>query len=90
MLTASTEENPDLFWAVRGAGANFGVVTSIRYPLHPQNGVLAGLLLHPRERARDLIAFHQEFLAGSPDELDTTIGFLNSPEGPPLVGIVVG
>jgi FAD/FMN-containing dehydrogenase len=89
MLRANREENPDLFWAVRGAGANFGVVTSFRYQLHPLNQVLGGLLLHPRERARDLIAFHREFLAGSPDELDTTIGFLNSPEGTPLVGIVV-
>ena len=89
MLTASTEENPDLFWAVRGAGANFGVVTSFRYRLHPISQVLAGLLLHPRERAPELIAFHREFLASSPDELDTTIGFLNSPEGAPLVGIVV-
>ena len=89
ILTASAEQNPDLFWAVRGAGANFGVVTSFRYRLHPLGEVLAGLLLHPRERASELIAFHREFLAGSPDELDTTIGFLNSPEGMPLVGIVV-
>jgi len=57
--------------------------------LHPLGEVLAGLLLHPRERARDLIAFHREFLAVSPDELYTTIGFLNSPEGVPLVGILV-
>ncbi len=88
MLTASAERNVDLFWAVRGAGANFGVVTSFRYRLHPLGEVLAGLVLHPRERALELIAFHREFLAGSPDELDTTIGFLNSPEGVPLVGIV--
>jgi hypothetical protein len=89
MLTASTETNADLFWAIRGAGANFGVVTSFRYGLHPLGEVLAGLILHPRTRAAELIAFHREFLAASPDELDTTIGFLNSPEGVPLVGIVV-
>ena len=89
MLTASSEQNADLFWAVRGAGANFGVVTSFRYRLHPLGQILAGLLLHPRERAAEVIAFHREFLAGTPDELDTTIGFLNSPEGAPLVGIVV-
>lgn len=89
MLTANMDQNSDLFWAVRGAGANFGVVTSFRYRLHPLGQVLAGLLLHPRDRAVELIAFHREFLAGTPDELDTTIGFLNSPEGAPLVGIVV-
>jgi FAD/FMN-containing dehydrogenase len=88
MLTASAEQNQDLFWAVRGAGANFGVVTSFRYRLYPLGEVLAGLLLHTRERAGELIAFHREFLAGSPDQLDTTVGFLNSPEGMPLVGIV--
>ena len=88
MLTASAESNTDLFWAVRGAGANFGVVTSFRYRLHPLGEVLAGLLLHPRERARELVAFHREFLASSPNEIDTTIGFLNSPEGVPLVGLI--
>jgi FAD/FMN-containing dehydrogenase len=89
MLTASAEQNPDLFWALRGAGGNFGIVTSFRYRLHPLGQVLAGLLLHPIERAGELIAFHREFLAGSPDELDTTVGFLHSPDGMPLVAIVV-
>ena len=79
---------PDLFWAMRGAGANFGIVTSFRYRLHPLDQVLAGMLLYPRERAAELIAFHREFLVGTPDELDTTVGFLNSPEGVPLVGII--
>jgi FAD/FMN-containing dehydrogenase len=88
MLTANAEQNPDLFWALRGAGANFGIVTSFRYRLHPLGEVLSGLLLHPRESADDLIAFHREFLAGSPDELYTTIAFLNSPEGMPLVAIL--
>jgi FAD/FMN-containing dehydrogenase len=88
MLTANAEQNPDLFWALRGAGANFGVVTSFSYRLHPLGEVLSGLLLHPRECAGDLIAFHREFLAGSPDELYTTIAFLNSPEGTPLVAIL--
>src|SRR5688500_4188501 len=88
MLTASTEQNSDLFWAMRGAGANFGVVTSFRFRLHPLSGVLAGMLLYPRERAAELISFHREFLATTPDELDTTIGFLNSPDGVPLVGII--
>jgi FAD/FMN-containing dehydrogenase len=88
MLTCSAEQNPDLFWAVRGAGANFGVVTSFRYRLHPLGEVLAGLVLHPQERAAELIAFHSEFLRGTPDELDTTVGFLYSPEGLPLVGVI--
>jgi len=88
MLVASEEQNADLFWAMRGAGANFGIVTSFRYRLHPLEQVLAGMLLYPRQQAGELIAFHREFLAGSPDELDTTVGFLNSPDGIPLVAII--
>ena len=88
MLTVSEDENPDLFWAMRGAGANFGIVTSFRYRLHPLQQVLAGMLLYRRDQASELIAFHREFLAGTPDELDTTIAFLNSPEGMPLTGVI--
>jgi FAD/FMN-containing dehydrogenase len=87
-LTASEEMNPDLFWAIRGAGANFGVVTSFRYRLHPLSGVLAGLLIHPRDRASELIDFHREFLTNTPDELDTTVAFLNTPDGAPAVAII--
>ncbi len=89
VLTASEEENAELFWAVRGAGANFGIVTSFRYRLHPLGQIIGGMLLHPRNRAQELFAFHREFLRGTPDELDTTIGFLNSPDGMPLVGVIV-
>jgi FAD/FMN-containing dehydrogenase len=88
LLTANPEQNADLFWAVRGAGANFGVVTEFRYRLHPLSEVLAGMLLHPRDRAAELIDFCTESLKDSPDESYTTIGFLNSPDGAPLVGII--
>lgn len=88
-VVASEDQNPDLFWAMRGAGANFGIVTSFRYRLHPLEGVLGGMLLYPRAQAAELFAFHGEFLRGTPDELYTTIGFLNSPDGVPLVGIIV-
>ena len=87
-ITASETINPELFWAMRGAGANFGVATSFRYRLHPLPGVLAGLLIHPRDRAAELIDFHREFLANTPDELDTTLAFLNTPDGAPVVGII--
>ena len=88
LITASEEKNADLFWAMRGAGANFGIVTSFRYRLHPLQGVLAGMLLHPRDRAAELVAFYREFLENTPDELDTTLGFLNAPDGTPLVAII--
>ncbi len=90
VITASEETNAELFWAMpRGGRGILGVVTAFRYRLHPLPGVLAGLLLHPRERTGELIAFYREYLKGTPDELDTTLGFLNAPDGSPLVGVVV-
>ena len=86
LVIASDEQNPDLFWAVRGAGANFGVATSFRYRLHPLNGVLAGFILHLRDRAEDFIAFYSDFLKNTPDDLDTTLAFFHLPDGTPVVG----
>jgi FAD/FMN-containing dehydrogenase len=87
-VVASEEQNPDLFWAMRGAGGNFGIVTSFQYRVHPLSEVFTGMLLYPRDHSTDVVAFHREFLKGSPDELDTTVGFLNSPDGVPLVAIL--
>jgi FAD/FMN-containing dehydrogenase len=89
LVTASDERNPDLFWAMRGAGANFGVATSFRYRLHPLDGVLGGLIIHSRDRADEFIAFYRDFLQGTPDELDTTLAFLHLPDGTPVVGAIV-
>ncbi|WP_263385103.1 FAD-binding oxidoreductase [Granulicella arctica] len=88
IVTASERERPDLFWAMRGAGANFGIVTRFHYRLHPLEGVLAGLLLHPRSRAEELFRFYRDFLVGTPDELTTTFLLLNGPDGSPLVAVI--
>jgi FAD/FMN-containing dehydrogenase len=72
LLTASEDENPDLFWGVRGGGGNFGVVTSFEYRLHPVGPtVLAGPIFHPLGDAREVLAFYREFIATAPDELTT-------------------
>jgi FAD/FMN-containing dehydrogenase len=72
VLTASENENPDLFWGVRGGGGNFGIVTSFEYRLHPVGPiVLAGPIFHPLEDARDVLRFYREFIAAAPDELTT-------------------
>ena len=73
---------------MRGAGANFGVATSFQYQLHPLGQILAGLLLHPVERTPELVSFYRGFIRNAPDELDTTLGFLYSPDGVPLVGVI--
>lgn len=89
LVTASATENEDLFWGVRGAGANFGVVTSLEYRLHPVAPVLAGMLLYDMSKAKDVLRFYAEISRGAPDELGTALGMLSAPDGNPVVGIVV-
>ena len=72
LVTASEEENADLFWGIRGGGGNFGVVTSFHFSLHPVGPtVLAGAVIHPMANAEALLKFHRDFVADSPRELCT-------------------
>jgi FAD/FMN-containing dehydrogenase len=83
LLTASADENPDLFWGIRGGGGNFGVVTSFEYRLHPVGPiVLAGPIFHPFEDAREVLAFYREFIATAPDELTTIFELSVAPPVP--------
>jgi FAD/FMN-containing dehydrogenase len=69
IVRASATESPDLFWAIRGGGGNFGVVTSFEFRLHrvgPE--VLSGLVIHPLDAARDVLRYYRDFLAQTPDE----------------------
>jgi FAD/FMN-containing dehydrogenase len=81
VVTASEETDPDLFWAIRGCGANFGVVTSFEYRAHPLVTVLGGPVLHPLAAAPELLAFYREFATDLPDELGTQAAFLHAPDG---------
>lgn len=75
LVTASDQQNADLFWAVRGGGGNFGVVTSFEYQLHPMDRtVLAGRIDWPMAQAREVLDFYAEFSARAPDELNLDIG----------------
>jgi len=70
LVRASAEENPDLFWAIRGGGGNFGIVTAFEFTLHPIGPeVLAGLMVYPLADARDVLRHYREFCAQAPDEL---------------------
>ena len=87
LLRASANDHPDLFWALRGGGGNFGVVTSFEYRLHPVSTILGGLVLHPRARAMELLQFYRDFTASAPDELGTYAALLTAPDGTPVAGI---
>ena len=75
LLTANEREHADLFWAVRGGGGNFGVVTAFEYRLHPLTTVLGGMVLHPIERAGEALRFFRAFAANAPEELSTLFYF---------------
>lgn len=88
-LTATAEENTDLFWGVRGGGGNFGVVTSFEYRLHPVGPVLGGMLVHPLEKAREALRFYRDFTATAPDELAVFAALLTNPDGSRVVAFIV-
>ena len=83
LVTASEEENSDLFWAIRGGGGNFGIVTSFEYRLHPVGPiVLAGPVFHRLEDAPKVLRFYRELIAGAPDELTTIFDLSVAPPLP--------
>jgi FAD/FMN-containing dehydrogenase len=87
---ASTTENAELLWGLRGGGGNFGVVTEFEYRLHPVSHVLGGLVAWPAEAARDVLRFWRDWAPSAPDELNTMAAFLYAPPEPFVPPEVVG
>ncbi len=84
LVTASAGHNEDLFWAVRGGGGNFGVVTSFVLRLHPVQTVVAGPTLYPPDQAPEVMRWYREFLPQAPEDLNGFFAFLTVPPGPPF------
>lgn len=80
-VEASQKNNPDLFWAIRGGGGNFGVVTALEYQLHPVGQVVSGGLTYPEGRTSELLRAFSGFLAAVPDEMDAFAQLLPSKQG---------
>ncbi len=89
LRSVSAEEQPDLFWAIRGGGGNFGVVTSFEYRVHPVGPLLTVLAMYPLARAGEVLRFYDEFASTSPDEINTAAACATLPDGTPVVGIAV-
>jgi FAD/FMN-containing dehydrogenase len=99
VVTASKDENPDLFWGLRGGGGNFGIVTRFTFALHPLGPiVLGGMLMYPAAMAGELVRFWRDFMSAAPDEVGSAVAFLTAPpadfvpepvRGQPIVGVIV-
>jgi hypothetical protein len=83
-VTASEEKNEDLFWAVRGGGGNFGVVTSFLFRLHPISAIIGGSTLWPLEQAPEVMRWYRDFITQAPEDLNGFFAFLTVPPGPPF------
>jgi FAD/FMN-containing dehydrogenase len=88
LVTAGPTENSDLFWGLRGGGGNFGIVTSFQYRLHPIDQVLGGMVVHPLERAQEVLGFLREFTNTAPDELVCMAVLLTGPDGAKMLAVV--
>jgi len=89
LVTASAEQNPELFWGLKGGGGNFGVVTSFEFRLFPVGPLLAGMLLYPLDRAAEAFARFRDFLREAPDEVGALAGFVTTPDGDRVFALVL-
>ena len=84
-VRASADEHPDLFWALRGGGGNFGVATAFEFRLHPlESEVLAGLALYPAERGRELLRLYRDVMRDAPEGLSLAFLYLTAPAEPDI------
>lgn len=90
LVHASETEHPDLFWALRGAGANFGIVTSFEYRLHPVGPlILGGMVIYPIEQLREMLRFYRDFAPSAPDELTVYAAAVTTPDGMPAAALAL-
>jgi FAD/FMN-containing dehydrogenase len=90
LVRASASENPDLFWAIRGGGGNFGVITSFTYQLHPVGPVIVGgMAVHPFSAANDVLRFYSDIISNAPDHLTAACALLSLPDGQKACAMVV-
>lgn len=85
LVSAGPDREPELYWALRGGGGNFGAVTSLRIRLHPVPRIVAGLITYPLSRAARVWERLDAFLAAAPDELTVQSGFVSGPDGSPVL-----
>ncbi len=82
VVNANENENDDLYWALRGGGGNFGVVTQLTMRLHPVSMVVAGPMFWELERSADLLRWYREFILDAPEDLNGFFAFMSVPPAP--------
>jgi FAD/FMN-containing dehydrogenase len=89
VVTADANHEPDLFWALRGGGGNFGVATSLQFRTHPLETVFGGLLLYPIESAAEVADHYRTAIKGAADEFRADFGLAHGPDGSKLAAVLV-
>ena len=81
VLDVTEESDPDLFWALRGGGGNFGIAASIEYRLHPLTTITGGLIVHPIERASEMLTFYRDAVSDLSDDASVFAALVHAPDG---------
>jgi FAD/FMN-containing dehydrogenase len=81
VLQVDADSHPELFWALRGGGGNFGIATRFTYRVHPVTTIVGGLIAHPIEAAPDLLRFYRDAIADASDDLTVFAGLVHAPDG---------
>jgi FAD/FMN-containing dehydrogenase len=89
LVRASERENPELFWAIRGGGGNFGIVTTFEFQLHEVSTILGGMLIYPASRARDVLRLYRDVTRTAPDALTVFAAMMHTPDGMPVVALAM-
>jgi FAD/FMN-containing dehydrogenase len=84
LVTTDADHHPDLFWAIRGGGGNFGIVTSFLFRLHPVSTIVGGPVFYDLDRAAEVLRWYRDFIVSAPRELSGFFGFATVPAGPPF------
>jgi FAD/FMN-containing dehydrogenase len=89
LLKVDKDNNPDLFWAIRGGGGNFGIVTKFEFQLHPvAPTIMAGMILYPMDQAKQVMQHYRDYTRKAPDELMAYSGFIVTPDGLPVTFVL--
>ena len=89
LVKASAEQNPDLFWGLKGGGGNFGIVTSFEFKLYPVGELFAGILFHPLDRAPEALGHFRDFLRDAPAQLGALAALTTTPDGHRVLALVM-